>query len=75
MSRRIHITDDNSVKMNGMISSVLGQLSDGMWENSTRMTGYWAWAEYDHETNDIVIDSHNNYYTADYKNPYSLPTR
>ena len=71
MSRRIHVTDDNSVKMNGMISSVLGQLSDGMWENSTRMTGYWAWAEYDHETNDIVIDSRDNYYTADYKNPYS----
>ena len=57
-----------------ILESVIGQLSDGMWENSPRMEGYWRFAciAKDTETNEVFILVSNRF--AEYrwnKNTYN----
>lgn len=47
----IHLGDETRAEV---IDSVLGQLSDGIWENSSAMDKYWMFA--DVEGTDLVID-------------------
>lgn len=47
----IHLGDETRAEV---IDSVLGQLSDGIWENSSAMNKYWMFA--DVEGTDLVID-------------------
>ena len=47
-----------------VILSVLGQLSDGIWENSSAMNKYWQFA--DVEGTDLVIDDEPFVYERDY---------
>lgn len=39
-----------------MIESVLGQLSDGYWENTPRMRGYWLFAHAKAQGNECVLE-------------------
>lgn len=39
-----------------MINSVLGQLSDGYWENTPRMRGYWLFADAKAQGNECVLE-------------------
>ena len=61
-----------NTKINGeMIASVVGQLSDGAWENSSRLRGYWVFAECNSGSSDITVS--NSYYDTYYvstNNPY-----
>lgn len=56
---------------NDILRSVIGQMSDGIWENSPGMEGYWMGADIDSDCN-IVVD--NNMYIKSWKdyikNPY-----
>ena len=38
-----------------IIDSVLGQLSDGMWENSPRMEGYWRFCVTSMHENEVTL--------------------
>jgi len=54
-----------------ILESVIGQISDGIWENSPGMEGYWMGADIDDDCNiitssDMYIKSWKNYI----KNPY-----
>lgn len=53
------------------INSVLGQLSDGIWENSNRCTGYWICANLNEDLN-LEIEPYSYYYDRwnSVKNPY-----
>lgn len=51
-----------------VISSVLGQLSDGIWENSGRMDKYWKFADVDGTNLDISDEMYDNSYSY-YRNP------
>ena len=42
------------------INSIIGQLSDGYWENSTAMEYYWPYIDTDNT--DVIIKGCNNYY-------------
>ena len=57
MTRIIPTNGDPKVNAE-IIDSVIGQLSDGIWENSPGMEGYWTTAESDGNGN-IVIDDRN----------------
>lgn len=47
-----------------ILSSVLGQLSDGIWENSPSMTKYWTNIHVNqNENNEICIEVNANYFT------------
>lgn len=46
---------------NEILRSVIGQMSDGMWENSPGMEKYWHPVDID-ENNNIVISKNNRYY-------------
>ena len=51
-----------------VISSVLGQLSDGIWENSSAMDRYWMFADVDGTDLDISDKMYDNSYSY-YRNP------
>ncbi len=51
-----------------VISSVLGQLSDGIWENSNGMSKYWKFADVDGTDLDISDEMYDNSYSY-YHNP------
>ena len=60
-------------KYKEMIDSVIGQLSDGIWENCN-LNGYWVYAYGSSDGTDIIIDEKyrdwENDYKSGYKNPY-----
>lgn len=66
--------DERNKKYNEILRSVIGQLSDGMWENCNRLIGYWIFDEATGKDNKIVVS--NEPYEWDkrgsrkYKNPY-----
>lgn len=43
-----------SKKVNEILNSVIGQMSDGMWEGSSYMEGYWNFVEI-HDDNNIYL--------------------
>lgn len=51
-----------------VVDSVLGQLSDGIWENSGRMDKYWKFADVDGTNLDISDETYDNSYSY-YHNP------
>lgn len=51
-----------------VIDSVLGQLSDGIWENSNGMNKYWMFADVDGTNLDISDEMYENSYSY-YRNP------
>lgn len=55
MTRVIPTIGDPKIN-SAIIDSVLGQLSDGIWENSPGMDGYWTTADTDGNGNIIVDD-------------------
>lgn len=63
-------------KYKDVFKSIFGQMSDGIWENSPKMNGYWVCAdmEVNKEDNTIVIEIEENPYYAEWgktvKNPY-----
>lgn len=52
-------------KFKDMIDSVFGQLSDGYWENSPRMRGYWKFATPILKDNKIYLEIDNAHWTGD----------
>lgn len=60
----------NEKKYGEILASVVGQMSDGIWENTPRMTGYWSYAECNTSSVDIVIS--NSYWSRYTRscNPY-----
>lgn len=57
-----------------IIGSVLGQLSDGIWENTPGMEGYWTTAEADDKGNIVVDDRYtirSSYGDRPFENKYS----
>ena len=72
--------DERNKKYNEILRSVIGQLSDGMWENCNRYQGYWSFDEETGKNNKIIVS--NEPYTWEtygrrlykYKNPYHKMT-
>ena len=59
-----------------VLNSVMGQLSDGIWENSPNMTSYWKDLRIANDNNFIVFvvqehDRYDKYMKRYYKNYYS----
>ncbi len=56
-----------------IIASVVGQLSDGAWENSPRMQGYWVYAECNSDSANIAVSERwgDSYYRT-VGNPYKV---
>lgn len=52
-------------KFKDMIDSVFGQLSDGYWENSPRMRGYWKFATPILKDNKIYLEIDNAHWNDD----------
>ena len=52
-------------KFKDMIDSVFGQLSDGYWENSPRMRGYWKFATPILKDNKIYLEIDNAHWNND----------
>ena len=70
-NKRIVTTNlPNEKKYREILASVIGQMSDGIWENSNKYNGYWHYAECDSNSVDIVINT--NWYSRNIKakNPY-----
>ena len=69
--RKIPINDPITMKC---IESVIGQLSDGIWENSPRMESYWGMARTD-DNNLYIYDKGDKFdrykLNAGYKNPWT----
>lgn len=68
MTRIISTEGDSKINA-AIIASVLGQLSDGIWENSPGMEGYWTTANEDDQGN-IVVDDRNVIYGGYKDRPY-----
>ena len=66
--RKIH-TGLKGSKMLSVIQSVEGQLSDGMWENSFAMRGYWLFECCDLEGDDVVIYISKAWGDVDFNRP------
>ena len=62
---------DNSKVNNEILNSVIGQMSDGIWENSSRLQGFWRFAEIS-DDNNILIEDRYYYIHGDSctRNPY-----
>ena len=54
-------------KSEDVLNSVLGQLSDGIWENSSRMDKYWKYAEIIKDGSELCIKVNN---VNDYSNGF-----
>lgn len=50
-----------------VLSSVMGQMSDGIWENSSRVQPYWSFADILWENNEVIIAISS---PSRYDNPY-----
>ena len=59
-----------NAKYRDIIESVIGQLSDGVWSNNSRLNGYWIYAEGSSSGADIIIHKQNQISETSYKNPY-----
>lgn len=60
-------------KFTDMLNAVVGQLSDGYWENSPRMEGYWHFAEAKSQGGEAVLLIDKDYSTRGYgKTVYNL---
>lgn len=69
--------DERNKKYNEILRSVIGQLSDGMWENCNRYNGYWTYDEATGKDNKIIVSSEPYEYrnwTRKYINPYHKMT-
>jgi hypothetical protein len=49
-----------------IIDGVLGQLSDGMWENSRAAEGYWPYIDADLKNGEVVLTVSNLYHSGGY---------
>jgi len=74
---RIIITNlPNEKKYCEMLASVVAQLSDGAWENSSKAIPYWKFAECNSRNNNICVSKKfyiaedYYYYKKEYRNPY-----
>lgn len=70
--KRIIKTNLTGKKANEILSSVIGQMSDGMFENSTYYEGYWRFVDID-DSNNICVDTNRSkysWYGRDYKNKF-----
>ena len=61
-------------KARDILNSVIGQLSDGIWENANRCTGYWQAADVDRDGN-LLLDisrycDYSRFYGHYVRNPY-----
>ena len=74
--REIKFNDVPNDKYSDMINSVIGQLSDGIWENNSRLSGYYIFTNGTNDGMTIKLLEHNptpQYYrkiNKYYKNPY-----
>lgn len=74
--REIKFNDIPNDKYSDMINSVIGQLSDGIWENNSRLSGYYIFTDGTNDGMTIKLLEHNptpQYYrkiNKYYKNPY-----
>lgn len=68
--RRVNTGLENTDTNKTILSSVIGQMSDGIWENSNRVIGYWVFAHTEAESTDILISRQymDDYYNV--LNPY-----
>lgn len=70
-NKRIVTTNlPNEKKYREILASVIGQMSDGIWENSSKYNGYWNYAECNSDSVDIIVNT--NWYSRNTKakNPY-----
>ena len=65
-NRRVVYTGIEATSKNlDMFNSVIGQMSDGMWENSEYMNGYWTTADIDVDDDEIIIEIDRERYYFD----------
>ena len=66
--------DKENKKFNEILRSIIGQLSDGMWENCSKYQGYWTFDEKTGKDNKIIVSNElgewNRNWSHMYKNPY-----
>lgn len=66
--------DERNKKFNEILRSVIGQLSDGMWENCSRYKGYWTFDEATGKDNKIIVSNEayewDRNWSRTFKNPY-----
>ena len=73
--RRIVYTGIEATAENyDMFRSVMGQMSDGIWENSEYMNGYWATADVEIEDDEIIIEIDKERYTYEREYHYRWGT-
>lgn len=70
MKRIIRTGLPNERKYGEILASVIGQMSDGIWENTNRMNGYWIYADCNSRCIDITVDKYSDY-REKVRNPYS----
>ena len=72
--RKVQTGLDHTDKNHCILSSVIGQMSDGIWENSPRMVGYWACIDTEADSADLFVSTEyaDTYY--DVLNPYRKMT-
>lgn len=58
------LSDDKALDV---LNAVIGQLSDGIWENSRGMEKYWAYADIERKGSDIVIKVDRNNWQSAYR--------
>lgn len=63
---------ENTKVNNEILASVIGQMSDGIWENSSRLNGYWAFSSIK-DGNIAISEDRWDYYT-NARNPYRQMT-
>lgn len=68
--RKIKFTDVPNKKYKEIINSVIGQLSDGIWENVNMSQGWWVYGEgsNDGTTINVSMEYYNRYHNC--HNPY-----
>ena len=64
---RIIKTNTNGKKANEILSAVIGQMSDGMFENSRYYEGYWMFCDID-DGNNICVDDREREFVEFYFN-------
>ena len=57
--REIKFNDVPNDKYSDMINSVIGQLSDGIWENNSRLSGYYIFTNGTNDGMTIKLLEHN----------------
>ena len=69
-NRKIKTNLEATNKNYESLRSVVGQMSDGIWENSPRVEGYWRFATIEKSDDNKIVIAVSTIYTISYSNIY-----